>query len=176
MSSQVGKAIYFGKFSVAPHVFYKASLSFAVVNIKPLLPGHVLVSPLRVVPRFSELTSSEVADIFLTVQKVSRMIERVFKATALNIAIQDGEDAGQSVKHVHVHIIPRNSGDLDHRGGSDAIYDMMDSEEGNVGRELQKRQESKFAAPDVGQERKPKSDEEMRKEATWLSQEMEKES
>lgn len=61
------------------------------------------------------------------------MIERVHGASSLNIAIQDGTEAGQSVAHVHAHVIPRKKRDLDHRGGTDAIYEMLDGEEGDVG-------------------------------------------
>ena len=116
-------------------------------------------------------------DLFSTVQRVSRTIERVYKATALNIAIQDGEDAGQSVPHVHVHIIPRKKADLDHRGGSNAIYDMMAGEEGNIGGHMA-RAESKDR-PGFGvdaEQRKPRTEEEMRNEAQWLEEEMEKDS
>ncbi|KAI9891921.1 MAG: hypothetical protein M1814_002306 [Vezdaea aestivalis] len=155
-------------------VFYRTNLSFALVNLKPLLPGHVLVSPRRVVPRIHDLSPEEITDLFLTVQKVSVMIERVFNAGALNVAIQDGEAAGQSVKHVHTHIIPRTTGDLDKRGGSDAIYEMLDSEEGNVGASLKARaalKERDFLKVDQD-ERKPRSEEEMNKEAEWLANEM----
>lgn len=158
-------------------MFYKSSLSFALVNIKPILPGHVLVSPLRRTPRFHDLTYPEVEDLFLVVQRVSRTIERVYKATALNIAIQDGEDAGQSVPHVHVHIVPRKKADLDDRGGSDVIYRMMDGEEGNIGGHLREAQDSKRRSTlhvlDDSQ-RKPRSEEEMKREAELLAQEMEK--
>jgi bis(5'-adenosyl)-triphosphatase len=161
-------------------VFYKTSLSFALVNIKPILPGHVLVSPLRRIPRFHDLSAPEVADLFSTVQRVSRTIERVYKASALNIAIQDGEDAGQSVPHVHVHIIPRNKGDLDHRGGSDAIYRMMDGEEGSIRRHIEEAADSKgrsnFPSVDSDDQRKPRTEEEMKKEAEWLAEETEKDS
>lgn len=107
------------------------------------------------------------------------MVERVFNASALNIAIQDGADAGQSVPHVHAHIIPRSSGDLKDRGGQDAIYGMMDGEQGDLGRQLRDRRgeegRAKFPAVDADESRKPRSDEEMIKEAEWLAQEMEKE-
>jgi bis(5'-adenosyl)-triphosphatase len=155
-------------------VFYSTPLSFALVNIKPLLPGHVLVSPIRSVPRFSGLSSTEATDLFLAVRQVSSMIERVYKATSLNIAIQDGPDAGQSVPHLHVHVIPRSKGDLDDRGGTDAIYDMMDGEEGNVGKHLKERDGGAkgWTGPDA-EVRKPRSEEEMREEADMLRREME---
>jgi bis(5'-adenosyl)-triphosphatase len=155
-----------------------------VVNLKPLLPGHVLVSPRRVVPRFNDLSAAEVQDLFLTVQRVSCMVERVFDASSLNIAIQDGVDAGQSVPHVHAHIIPRKKDDLKHQGGTDAIYEMMESDDAHLGKQLNEKMRraeegseteprSKFPAVD-NESRKPRSDEEMRKEAEWLAQEIAK--
>jgi bis(5'-adenosyl)-triphosphatase len=154
-------------------------LSFALVNLKPILPGHVLVSPIKKVPRIRDLTTAEISDLFLTVQRVSRVVERAFSASALNIAIQDGEDAGQSVPHVHVHIIPRKDADLDERGGKDAVYDIMNSEEGDIGAHLAdaKRQQKSNSAMkvDADEDRKPRSSAEMEKEAQWLANEMEKE-
>jgi bis(5'-adenosyl)-triphosphatase len=149
------------------------------VNLKPLLPGHVLVSPRRSVPRFNDLSAAEVQDLFLTVQRVSRMVERVFGASALNIAIQDGVDAGQSVPHVHAHIIPRKRDDLEDKGGTDAIYEMMEGDEGDLNKQLREKERKedkgrpKFPAVD-NEQRKPRGDEEMQKEAEWLAKEMAK--
>ena len=167
-------------------MFHVTRLSFAIVNLKPLLPGHVLVSPRRVVPRFNDLSPAEVQDLFLTVQRVSRMVERVFRASSLNIAIQDGVDAGQSVPHVHAHVIPRKKADLEDKGGTDAIYTMMESEDADLNKQL--RDKERAASADLAEDqkrphfpavdnesRKPRSDEEMHKEAAWLAQEMAKE-
>ena len=111
-------------------------------------------------------------------QRISRTIERVYKASSLNIAIQDGEDAGQSVPHVHVHIIPRKHADLDHRGGSNVIYQMMDGEEGDIGTHLEEVDKSKtrtmFPTPDADDQRKPRTVEEMKEEAKWLAEEIQK--
>ncbi|PGH20085.1 hypothetical protein AJ80_03735 [Polytolypa hystricis UAMH7299] len=176
MSLIAKSPIYFGPFLVTPQVFYMTSLCFAVVNLKPLLPGHVLVSPIRSVPRVSDLTAEETAQLFLTVRRVGRMVERVYNASSLNIAIQDGIDAGQSVPHVHTHIIPRRRLDLDHRGGSDAIYEMMDGSEGNIAKRLWERMEARSRLPAVDNEaREARSDEEMLEEAQRLAVEMEKE-
>lgn len=171
--------IKFGTFVVTNQVFHLTALSFALVNLKPLLPGHVLVSPRRVVPRVNDLSAAEVQDLFLTVQRVSRTVERVFNASALNIAIQDGVDAGQSVPHVHAHIIPRQKDDLAEAGGTDAIYRMMESEEGDVGEHLREKaaqtngeKRGRFPAVDADESRKPRSEEEMREEAEWLAKEM----
>ncbi|KAJ5753487.1 uncharacterized protein N7511_007640 [Penicillium nucicola] len=186
--------IYFGSFIVTPQVFFQTPLTFALVNLKPILPGHVLVSPRRVVPRVADLTPAETSDLFLTVRRVGRMVERVYGASSLNIAVQDGVHAGQSVPHVHAHIIPRRAADLDHRGGTDAVYDMLDGEEGDLGKNFREAgagnqadgsvsseeetsrsgRRSRFPAVD-NEERKPRSEEEMKTEAEMLAQEMENE-
>ena len=100
------------------------------------------------------------------------MIERVYDGTGLNVAMQDGADAGQSVPHVHTHIIPRKRTDLADKGGSDIIYDMLEGEEGDVGRQLQERCRPRF--PKVPDEaREPRNTEQMAEEAQRLAQEME---
>lgn len=145
------------------------------------------MSPRRVVPRFNDLSAAEVQDLFLTVQRVSRMVERVFRASSLNIAVQDGVDAGQSVPHVHAHIIPRKKADLEERGGTDAIYEMMEGEEGDLASQLKEKERAAHDANEVvdgptkrrfpavdNDSRKPRTDEEMREEAEWLANEMAK--
>ena len=133
------------------------------------------MSPRRVTPRLGDLTHTEVTDLFLTVQRVGRMIERVYNGTSLNVAMQDGIDAGQSVPHVHAHIIPRRNADLDDRG-TDAIHDMLEGEEGNVGRHFREWSEFRPQFPKVADEaRKPRSRDQMAEEAQRLAQEMHKE-
>ncbi|EPE28213.1 HIT-like protein [Glarea lozoyensis ATCC 20868] len=162
----------FHQFVVTPQVFYETALSFAFVNIKPLLPGHVLVSPHRVVPRLSDLTPTETADLFITVQRVGRLLERVYSASALNIPLQDGFDAGQSVPHVHVHILPRKPSDLDHEGGPDAIYDRLERADGDLEQQFQRLRPKQPKVDEDSME--PRSDEVMKQEAEMLRLEMAK--
>ncbi|GIJ98553.1 hypothetical protein Aspvir_000670 [Aspergillus viridinutans] len=181
-----GAQIYFGPFLVTSQVFHLTPLSFALVNLKPILPGHVLVSPRRRVPRVADLTAAETTDLFLTVQRVGKMVERVYGASSLNIAVQDGPEAGQSVAHVHAHIIPRKRADLDHRGGTDAVYGLLDGEEGDLRRafvegkgaqdgegEVERRPRARFPAVD-NEGRSLRSIEEMEAEAEMLAREMER--
>ncbi|KAJ8258575.1 hypothetical protein COCON_G00175870 [Conger conger] len=82
----------------------------------------VLVCPLRVVERFRDLHPEEVADLFKTTQRVADVVETQFQGSSLTIAIQDGPEAGQTVKHVHVHVLPRRAGDFER---NDSIYDEL---------------------------------------------------
>ncbi|KAI1890936.1 hypothetical protein AGOR_G00158720 [Albula goreensis] len=82
----------------------------------------VLVCPLRVVERFRDLRPEEVADLFKTTQRVADVVERHFQGSSLTIAIQDGPEAGQTVKHVHVHVLPRRAGDFER---NDSVYDEL---------------------------------------------------
>lgn len=68
----------------------------------------VLVSTKRQVKRLSELTDQETADLFIVAKKVQRVIDSYYKTESTTVTVQDGPDAGQTVNHVHVHIIPRN--------------------------------------------------------------------
>ncbi|XP_065279969.1 deaminated glutathione amidase isoform X1 [Dermacentor albipictus] len=103
----------------ASQLFYKSSLSMAFVNKMPVLPGHVLVAPFRPALRLSDLSSEEVQDLFLVVQKVQRAVEKHFGASSSTLSIQDGPDAGRSINHIHVHVLPRKPGDFSH---NDNVY------------------------------------------------------
>ncbi|PMD50527.1 HIT domain-containing protein [Hyaloscypha bicolor E] len=187
MSSYSWKLTYFGPYEITSQVFYSTLHSYCLVNIKPLLPGHVLVVSNRIVPRFTDLNANEVTDLYMTVQKVQRMLAKVYfkdpesekggfggklEDGAFNVAMQDGVSAGQTVPHVHVHIIPRPKDSPQ----NDQIYDRMESEEGNVGGALWDRSrpvnQGKFAKPEES-ERKNRTEEEMVKEANFFREQME---
>ncbi len=68
------------------------------------------------------MTSDEVTDLFQCVHRISPLLERTHNGTSLTIALQDGKDAGQSVEHVHVHILPRKPGDF---ANNDDIYEKV---------------------------------------------------
>ncbi|XP_062016086.1 bifunctional bis(5'-adenosyl)-triphosphatase/adenylylsulfatase FHIT-like [Rosa rugosa] len=96
-------------------VFYSTSLSYALVNLRPVVPGHVLICPRREVKRFADLTVDETSDLWITAQKVGSQLESYHKATSLTFGIQDGPQAGQTVPHVHIHILPRKDDALDEK-------------------------------------------------------------
>lgn len=82
----------------------------------------VLVSPVRPVKRFAEMTHEEVSDLFLCVHRIAPVLQQVHACPALTIAMQDGKEAGQTVEHVHVHMLPRREGDFSR---NDDIYEKV---------------------------------------------------
>lgn len=109
-------------------VFMSTPHSIAFVNIKPVVPGHVLVTSRRPVARQDLLTAAELTDMFSAVQRISRMFRALHPDQAMDftIAIQDGPLAGQTVPHVHIHVLPRLPGDL---ARNDDVYDLIDAVE-----------------------------------------------
>ncbi|KAL8026957.1 hypothetical protein ABFX02_14G063900 [Erythranthe guttata] len=140
----------FGPYKINPsEVFYSTQLSYALVNLRPLLPAYSVT--IRGVKRFIDLTTDETSDLWLTAQKIGRQLETYHKASSLTFAIQDGPQAGQTVPHVHIHILPRKGGDFEK---NDEIYDAIDVKE----KELQQKL-------DLDKERNDRSGEEMAEEA-----------
>jgi ATP adenylyltransferase len=95
------------------------SLAMALEDRYPVTKGHMLVTPLRHVPSFFELGASEhKACLGLLEQLKQLTLRRDSKVTGFNVGINDGIDAGQTVMHCHIHLIPRRKGDVaDPRGG-----------------------------------------------------------
>lgn len=147
--------------------------------MKPLIPGHVLVCPLETTRlRLTDLTRDETADLFSTVQVTQRLLARAYlargegvpetealRAGSFTVAVQDGPDAGQTVPHVHVHVLPRVRGDMER---VDDVYVRMASEEANVGGALWDRERPR-AGGDMPRiedmDRDPRSAAEMEEEA-----------
>lgn len=145
----------FGPYKIKKQdVFLTTKLSYAFVNLRPVVPGHVLISPKRLVQRFTELTAEETSDLWFMAQRVGTKLQDHFKASSLTFAIQDGPEAGQSVPHVHIHILPRKVGDFER---NDVIYDLIEDKE----KELKKKL-------DLDKERMDRTADEMAKEADEL--------
>jgi len=81
----------------------------------PVSRGHLLVTPRRHVSDFFDLTSEERIAVM---EALSRARQRIDDADGFNVGFNNGQAAGQTVMHVHVHLIPRYRGDVpDPRGG-----------------------------------------------------------
>lgn len=88
----------------------------AVYNIAPILPGHSLIIPKRHVQSFLELSEAELCEMVSFSQRCIRILQNAFSTTGFNWTIQEGEEAGQTIPHLHLHLIPRKPNDLPQPG------------------------------------------------------------
>ena len=98
----------------------KAEVSFlfrdervaAFMDITPVTPGHLLVIPNRHAVYLSDLDPADGARIFEVAQSMAAALRKSgLKSEGVNLFLADGEQAGQEVPHVHLHVIPRFRGD-----------------------------------------------------------------
>ena len=93
-------------------------LAFVVRDGFPISEGHALIIPKRHVASFFEITNEERQALMELLEQAQKMLDQEFKPDAYNIGINDGVEAGQTVPHLHIHLIPRYDGDVeDPRGG-----------------------------------------------------------
>ncbi|KAL0436637.1 UNVERIFIED_CONTAM: Bifunctional bis(5'-adenosyl)-triphosphatase/adenylylsulfatase FHIT [Sesamum radiatum] len=220
----------FGPYKIsAKEVFYSTQLSYALVNLRPVVPGHFVLDQFRapiydfdgnfgigtscrvcslsfakftvlrsivvhkskdgfwqgndsLLDRLAQCHDNKMFDSHLSMlcmltivmymlsdqtaqtcfgpsqlgiasrtQKIGHQLESYHNASSLTFTIQDGPQAGQTVPHVHIHILPRKSGDFEN---NDEIYEAIDSKEKELKQKL-----------DLDKERKDRSMEEMAQEA-----------
>lgn len=99
-------------------IIASSTLSIAFFDGFPVSPGHTLIIPKRHVASFFDLSKEERQDLFNLAEVVRRIVEEKFHPDGYNIGINVGEAAGQSIFHVHLHLIPRYQGDVPNpRGG-----------------------------------------------------------
>jgi diadenosine tetraphosphate (Ap4A) HIT family hydrolase len=93
-------------------------LAFAIPDRYPVSPGHTLIVPRRLVATWFDATPEERTAIFELVDEVKRRLDEEKHPDGYNVGFNAGQAAGQTVMHLHVHVIPRYRGDMeDPRGG-----------------------------------------------------------
>ena len=98
--------------------FLETEQVIAMWDAHPVSPGHALLIPRRHVADWFSATDAERTALAAATVKVRREIERLHSPDGYNIGINVGEAAGQSVFHLHLHVIPRYRGDVPQpRGG-----------------------------------------------------------
>ncbi len=85
---------------------------YAVLNLYPYNPGHLLVCPYRHVPDYTELDLAETAELGAWTQTAMRVIRKVSNAHGFNLGMNQGTVAGAGIAaHLHQHVVPRWGGD-----------------------------------------------------------------
>ncbi len=98
-------------------------LAAAITDSFPLTQGHTLIVPRRHVASFFELTTNERLAMLGLLDQAKATLDAKYSPNGFNIGVNDGAAAGQTVMHVHIHLIPRYQGDAeDPRGGVRWIF------------------------------------------------------
>ena len=100
-------------------IIYSSESMFVVRDSYPVTKLHTLIIPHRHVPNFFDLNDEELNDLSKILKKEKQSLINVdSKISAFNVGVNIGMDAGQSIMHCHVHLIPRRKGDIKNpRGG-----------------------------------------------------------
>ena len=93
------------------------TMAVAVHDAFPVAPGHALVIPLRHVGSFFELQESEQLAMLVLLNRACARLGFEVAPDGYTVGINDGHAAGQTVPHVHLHLIPRHAGDVPDPGG-----------------------------------------------------------
>lgn len=84
----------------------------------PVSKGHSIVIPKRHIESFFDLSDAEVCGLYNLIKRTKEVIDENYHPDAYNLGINDGEAAGRTIHHLHIHIIPRYKGDVENpRGG-----------------------------------------------------------
>jgi len=92
--------------------------AYAIFDLFPVSKGHMLIMPKKHIPDYFESEPSDREGLWKLVEECKKFLDEQFKPDGYNIGINCGEAAGQTVMHMHIHLIPRYIGDVENpRGG-----------------------------------------------------------
>jgi ATP adenylyltransferase len=101
------------KYPSSEQVIFKSKKSICLLNIYPYNNGHILISPLRHFGDISAASEEELLDIFRSLKRAKRLLEKTLKPHGFNIGFNLGRAAGAGViGHLHLHLVPRWTGDV----------------------------------------------------------------
>jgi diadenosine tetraphosphate (Ap4A) HIT family hydrolase len=94
-------------------IIVESATAFSLFDKYPLSIGHALVIPKRKIFNYFDLTFREQSACWFMVNRVKSILQNEFNPDAFNIGLNNGETAGQTIPHVHIHVIPRYKGDVE---------------------------------------------------------------
>ncbi len=101
------------------NIIYSSEFVYVVRDSFPVTKYHSLIIPHRHISNFFDLNKDELKDLStILIKQRQSILSLDNKITAFNVGVNAGKDAGQSIMHCHVHLIPRRNGDIENpRGG-----------------------------------------------------------
>jgi diadenosine tetraphosphate (Ap4A) HIT family hydrolase len=114
MENKKPKCLFCGE----QRIMLENALAYVTHDTYPVTEGHTLVIPRRHVPSLFDLTMEERLAMLELLDGARRQLDERYRPDGYNIGINDGAAAGQSIMHLHIHVMPRYRGDkADPRGG-----------------------------------------------------------
>ena len=95
---------------IPAHKVFEDEHTLAFMDVMPQADGHTLVIPKAEAENLFDLPAPALAATILTTQRVARAVQKAFAAPGILIAQLNGSAAGQSVFHLHFHVLPRHEG------------------------------------------------------------------
>lgn len=96
---------------------------FSIYDDNPVSRGHVLIVPKKHLESFFDLSSEQIRELYDFIKETKNIIQKKYNPDGYNIGVNDGEAAGRTIHHLHIHLIPRYLGDIKNpRGGIRNIF------------------------------------------------------
>lgn len=93
-------------------IIYENEYFYVIYDHFPVSKGHTLIIPKRHIEDYFSLTFDEASILHQTILLMKELLDQEFQPDGYNIGINNGEAAGQSIFHLHIHLIPRYIGDV----------------------------------------------------------------
>jgi diadenosine tetraphosphate (Ap4A) HIT family hydrolase len=100
-----------------PEIIIENELAFTSWDSYPVNTGHCLITPRRHIAEYFQATAEEKVALWALVDEMKAIIDKEYKPDGYNIGVNIGTAAGQSVPHIHIHMIPRYWGDVENPKG-----------------------------------------------------------
>lgn len=98
-------------------IILKNDKCFARLDLYPVNPGHLLIIPFRHFSNYFDSTQDEIQSILDMIKKAKVYLDQKYKPDGYNIGVNVNQCAGQTIMHLHIHIIPRYDGDMENPQG-----------------------------------------------------------
>ncbi len=98
-------------------ILFHNKMGFVIEDNFPVSKGHLLIIPYRHFADYFEVSSDEKNQLFMLLDKAKVFCDEEYQPSGYNVGINIGADAGQTINHMHIHLIPRYKGDVEDPGG-----------------------------------------------------------
>ena len=104
--------------NLTSEIILENNFSYAIYDKFPVSKGHILIIPKQHNSNYFDLSLEEQKECLILLNNAKKIIDKEFKPDGYNIGINVNKDAGQTIWHAHIHLIPRYGGDVEEpRGG-----------------------------------------------------------